>query len=68
MGCALKTAECDIVLSDGQRFKPRYLVSPDQKSFAPVDDLADDELIPESEVEYWERRLGVSIPKPNEIL
>jgi hypothetical protein len=67
MGCALKTAECDIVLNDGQSFKPRYLVSPDQNSFAPIDDLADDESIPDSEIEYWERRLGVSIPRPNEI-
>lgn len=67
MGCELRTASSSVQLNDGESFTPRYLIAPDKSNFVQIDYLNDDEFIFESEIEYWERRLGVSIPKRNEI-
>jgi hypothetical protein len=67
MGCKLHTTSTKIQLNDGEFFQVKYLLSPDGTNFVPIEDLNDDEFISEDEIEYWERRLGVSIPRPNEI-
>jgi hypothetical protein len=44
----------------GQPSDPiRFLHNPKTRGFVPLGDLEDDERIPPSEVENWERRLGV---------
>ena len=42
----------------------RYLYNPDNGAVVAILDLGDDEFVSSGEVAYWERRLGVSIPKP----
>jgi hypothetical protein len=39
-------------------------VNPDSEAFVAIVDLGDDEFVSAGEVAYWERRLGVTIPKP----
>jgi hypothetical protein len=41
----------------------RYLYSPVTDDFVSLSDLADDEILPPSEIESWERRLGIEVPK-----
>ena len=67
MGCELKRASTPVRVNDGDAFWPRYIISPDKTNFVTIEDLSDDELISQSEIEYWERRLGVEIPGDNEI-
>lgn len=64
MGCELRVAESDLVNQDGEVLNFRYLFNPDNGAFVAIVDLGDDEFVSAGEVEYWERRLGVGIPKP----
>jgi hypothetical protein len=64
MGCELRTAEQSNVSPEGDVLNFRYLVNPDSGAFVAIVDLGDDEFVSAAEVAYWERRLGVTIPKP----
>jgi hypothetical protein len=65
MGCELHEIPGQLV-EPGVRRNIRYLYSPDANDFVSLRDLEDDDRLPPSEVENWERRLGMTIPKgPN---
>lgn len=64
MGCELRIAEHTIHCDDGDVFNFRYLFNPDNDAFVPIVDLADDQFVSAGEVADWERRLGVTTPKP----
>jgi hypothetical protein len=64
MGCELNTAEVTVEFTDGDCFNFRYLLNPANKMFVPLVDLGDDQSVSKWEVEFWERRLGITIPKP----
>jgi hypothetical protein len=64
MGCEINTAEGTIESMDGDCFNVRYLLNPTNKAFVPLVDLGDDQHISKWEVESWERRLAITIPKP----
>jgi major membrane immunogen (membrane-anchored lipoprotein) len=62
MGCELHKLEGRIKTQDAD-YEVRFLYSPEADDFVSLSDLADNERIPPSEIENWERRLGVEIPK-----
>lgn len=64
MGCELREAEEEVVSGDGDVLNYRYLVNPDTGAFVAIVDLGDDEFVSAIDVAFWERRLGVTIPKP----
>jgi len=64
MGCEIHTTEDTVESMDGDCFNVRYLQNSANKAFVPLGDLGDDELISKWEVESWERRLAITIPKP----
>jgi hypothetical protein len=64
MGCEIRVAEGDLVNDDGEVLNFWDLLNPENGAFVPIVDLGDDEFVSSGEVEYWERRLGVTIPKP----
>ena len=65
MGCTLGELPGQLHDPEGS-WRVRYLYSPETDDFVSLSDLEDDEALPPSEVENWERRLGVQIPKgPN---
>jgi hypothetical protein len=66
MGCEHHIAEPCEDDADGSFFGVSYLLNPDNKAFVPLVDLGDDEEVSILEVESWERRLGIEIPKPPE--
>lgn len=70
MGCEeRRTNQARIEAEDGQSVEGvRYLFNPETGGFVPISDLEDDESIPWSEVETWERRLGLKVPPPPEEL
>jgi hypothetical protein len=62
MGCTLGEVPGGLDGPDG--WHPiRYLHSPVTDDFVSLSDLQDDEFISPSEIENWERRLGIEIPK-----
>jgi hypothetical protein len=63
MGCELRIAEHTVYSDDGDVLNFRYLYNPENEAFAPIIDLGDDEQVSSGEVESWERRLGIVIPK-----
>jgi len=65
MGCELGELPRPLEGPDGPR-RVRYLYSPMTDDFVSLLDYEPDERIPPSEVENWERRLGVVIPKRDE--
>ena len=67
MGCSLTCTSQPVEIEDGRETYIRHLVSPDKQVFFPIVDLSDDEFIFGEEIEHWERRLGVVIPKSDEI-
>lgn len=67
VGCEVRVAEPTILSEDGDCWNVRYVVDPSTKRFVPVQDLADDEFIAEWEVRYYERRLGITIPRPSSL-
>jgi hypothetical protein len=62
MGCELGELPGRIEDDQGTR-RIRFLYSPESDDFVSLSDLDDDERIPPTEVENWERRLGITIPK-----
>ncbi len=62
MGCTL--GELPGTLGDpANHWRVRFLYSPETDDFVSLSDLDDDDILPASEVENWERRLGIEIPK-----
>jgi hypothetical protein len=63
-GCELRHTS-HVTYLDGTTGEPvdpiPFLFNPATKGFMPLDDFEDDERIPPSEVETWERRLGISL-------
>ena len=64
MGCESHTSKDIIESTDGVCFYVRYLHNPANEAFIPLADLEDDQSISKWEVESWERRLAIKIPKP----
>jgi hypothetical protein len=64
MGCELRVAESDPRSDTGEISNLRYLFNPQSGNFVAIVDLGDDEFVSAGEVAFWERRLGVTIPKP----
>jgi len=64
MGCELRSAEADVVSDDGDFLNFRYLINNETGAAVPILDMGDDEYVSAGEVAFWERRLGVRIPKP----
>jgi hypothetical protein len=44
-------------------WRVRFLYSPVTDDFVSLSDLSDDDILPPSEIENWERRLGIEVPK-----
>ena len=63
-GCEVRIAEATMPLPDGDSLSLRYLRRPDTGDFVALVDLADDDQVAESEVAFWEQRLGVGIERP----
>ena len=68
MGCEEQfTRRTKVEDGDGEAVEAvRYLLNPETGGFMPIGDLEDDESVPWSEVESWERRLGLLVPRPPE--
>ncbi len=64
MGCLHNIAEETVTEPNGDCRGLSYLVNSETNGFIPIIDLALNEYVFETEVESWERRLGVDIPKP----
>jgi hypothetical protein len=64
MGCEINIAEHTVDSMDGDCFNFRYLLNPINNAFVPPVDLGDDQFVSKWEVESWERRLDITIPKP----
>jgi hypothetical protein len=63
-GCELRVAEPTVHLDDGDCFNARYLLNPETGAFVPLIDLDDYDKVSETELAFWERRLGITIPRP----
>jgi hypothetical protein len=61
MGCVLGELPGHTAETDAHRV--RYLYNQENDDFVSLSDLDDNDRLPPSEVENWERRLGVTIPK-----
>lgn len=64
MGCEVRDLPGALTDEDGT-WKVRFLYNPEVDDFQSLGDLADDERIPWSEVEAWERRLQIEVPRPH---
>jgi hypothetical protein len=64
MGCQHNVVEPCTDDGFGSVFGFSYLVNPETNAAVPILDLGEDEYLSSYEVESWERRLGVTIPKP----
>ena len=64
MGCELHTLP-DLLHDQNGSHRVRFLYNPETEGFVSLRDLEDDDTLPPSEVENWERRLEVEIPKPS---
>jgi len=62
-GCELRIAEPTVQLSDGDCLNVRYLLNSASGAFVPLVDLDDDDKVSDGEVVFWERRLGLRIPR-----
>jgi hypothetical protein len=63
LGCELRVAEATVHLDDGDVLNVRYLLNPATGAFVPLVDLEDDEQVSAAEVRFWERRLGLTLPR-----
>lgn len=63
MGCEERPLPGMLVNADGTKRTVHYLFNPENNGFVSLRDYARDERIPPPEVENWERRLGMIIPK-----
>jgi hypothetical protein len=61
-GCVLEELPGHLEGPDGEH-AIRYLYSPKTDDFVSLLNYENDEFIPESEVQNWERRLGFELPK-----
>ncbi len=64
MGCEHNIVEPCIDGGNGSVYGFSYLVNPANGAAVPILDLGENEYISIYEVESWERRLGITIPKP----
>lgn len=64
LGCEVRVAEPTVRIADGDNFSVRYLLRPSTGAFVPLVDLADDDRVSEIELAFWERRLGLTISRP----
>ena len=64
MGCEYNVAEPCVSDGDGSVYGLSYPVNRENNTFVPLQDLGDSESVSSWEVESWERRLGIQIPKP----
>lgn len=62
MGCTLGVLPGHLH-GQNERWRVRYLYSPEANDFVSLSDLDDDEILAPTEIENWERRLGIIIPK-----
>jgi len=62
-GCELRTLDQPAIGPYGS-YEVRFMYNPATEGFVPLRDLQDDEIVPPSEVDHWERRLGMEVPKP----
>ena len=63
MGCEYRELDGQLIEDDGAERRIRFLYSAETDDFVSLSDYADDERVPWSEVENWERRLGVIVPR-----
>jgi hypothetical protein len=64
MGCELHTLNRALEGPQGET-DIRFLYNPDTDQFASLSGLDDDDRVPWSLVESWERNLGVEVPRPD---
>ena len=62
MGCILNEVPSHLEGSDGSH-PIRYLYSPASDDFVSLLNYSNDEFIPPSELDNWERRLGIKVPR-----
>ena len=62
MGCELHDLEGHIEGPDGKR-RVRFLYNPENDGIASLSDYDDDDSVPPSVAENWERLLDITIPK-----
>lgn len=65
MGCELREPGILMTSPDGEMFDVRYLYNPQTGEYLELVGLDPSDSLPLSEVEYWERRLGMLVPKGN---
>lgn len=64
MGCEYTRDNGRVECPDGDNFSVDELKSPETGGFIAIIDLGDNKSISSIEVDGWERRLGVKIPRP----
>jgi hypothetical protein len=57
----VKDAEPTVEFEDGDCLNVRYLHNPKNGNMVAIQDLADSDSIPTEQVNFWERRLGLTI-------
>lgn len=62
MGCELHCMQPHIHGDNGP-YTVRYLMNVETEGMVSIGAFADDDRVPISDIEYWERRLDVEIPK-----
>jgi len=60
-GCRLREAEPTVLFEDGDCLNVRYLLNPATAGFVAIQDILDTDSVSQDEVEFWERRLGLSV-------
>ena len=63
MGCELRDLPGEVIAPSGESLRIRFLFNPETGVFVNLINLNDDESISLEEIEYWERRLTMEIPK-----
>jgi hypothetical protein len=63
MGCTLGTVPGRMHGPNEESWEVRYLYSPVTDDFVPLSDLDNDDILGPTEIENWERRLGIVVPK-----
>jgi hypothetical protein len=61
IGCEVRVAGGPMFDKSGEPV--RYLYNPEAKVFVVIDDLVDTSIMTPSEIQYYERRLDLEIPK-----
>jgi hypothetical protein len=63
MGCQTLMAPKSLIEPNGDEIPIRFLYNPDAKVFVVLDEYDDDMIMTPSEIDYFERRLDIAIPK-----